>query len=93
MPTNALATGVLAAATLLASLAPDRAEEPRYFGGYHCTDQCRKHAVGFLWARQTRILNPQKCSGATPSHVEGCRAYSRDRLRDPTHDDLGHRID
>lgn len=93
MPMNCFVTGVLTAAALLATVTPDRAEEVRYFGGYHCTDHCRKHAAGFQWARESRVLNPKDCGGSTRSHVEGCRAYSRDRMRDPTHDDLGHVID
>ena len=93
MPTNLFATSVVIAGTLFVTLTPDHAEEARYFGGYHCTDQCRKHAAGFQWARQTRVTNPERCLGATRSHVEGCRTYSRDRMRDVGHDELGHPID
>jgi len=68
--------------------------EARYFGGYHCTDHCKGHAAGFQWARQRRIANPNDCTGGpSQSHIQGCRAYCRDRMRDATKDDDGRPID
>ena len=86
--------GGLTAATLIAFAAPALPEQVRYFGGYRCTDGCKGHAAGFQWARQHRITNPAHCTwGPSESHMQGCRVYSRDRMRDATKDDAGRAID
>lgn len=65
------------------------AQDPHYFGGYLCTDHCRKHAGGFVWARQNRVRVPGQFAGPTPSHL----VYLRDRMRDWTKDDNGRVIE
>lgn len=97
MPARSMLPRLLAASGLtLASLALSSSRlhaEPRYFGGYPCTDRCRDHAAGFEYARQLRLKDPTQCAGPTLSYVQGCRVYSRDRMRDGTKDDGGRRID
>jgi hypothetical protein len=68
------------------------AQDAQYFGGYHCTDNCREHADGFVWARQNRVREPGRCAGPTLSHLQGCMVYLRDRMRDWTKDDSGRVI-
>jgi hypothetical protein len=93
MPNTRLPIVWLALVAVAVTTALARSAEARYFGGYHCTDHCKKHAEGFRWARETRTLDPGSRVGVSRSHVEGCRVYSRDRMRDPGRDDDGHPTD
>lgn len=82
--------GLVVGATVAAT--PAYSQQPRYFGGYPCTHQCRDHAAGFEFARQVRLKDPNQCAGPTQSYVQGCRVYSRDRMRDGKKDDRGRPI-
>lgn len=72
---------------------PLHSQNQRYFGGFPCTDRCRDHSAGFEYARQLRLKDPNQCAGPTLSYVQGCRVYSRDRMRDSKMDDAGRPID
>lgn len=81
-----------ALAPTLITIQSVNADPERYFGGYRCTVRCLKHAEGFEWAREQRIRNPSQCAGPSLSHMQGCFAFLRDRMRDSTKDDSGQPI-
>jgi len=86
-----IAAGLLAGMFTLST--PVYSQQSRYFGGYRCTDKCRDHAAGFDYARQLRLRDPTQCAGPTLSYEQGCKAYTRDRMRDGKKDDAGRPID
>ena len=83
---------VLAAVLSLAPAAAAAQQASRHFGGYPCQADCRAHASGFRWAQENRITDPQQCTGNVQAFREGCRVYTRDRLRGAATDDEGRPI-
>lgn len=52
-----------------------RANQPQYFYGYRCTDDCSGHQAGYDWARRTGVYYLHECRGNSQSFIEGCKAW------------------
>lgn len=48
------------------------------FMGYDCTEDCSGHQVGYEWAEERGITDPDDCGGKSVSFEEGCRAYAEE---------------
>ncbi|WP_235582254.1 hypothetical protein [Rhizobacter sp. Root1221] len=50
--------------------------------GYACTVDCSGHEVGYEWAEENDIDDPDDCGGKSESFIEGCRSYAEEQGAD-----------
>lgn len=50
------------------------------FHGYACDSDCSGHTAGYEWAERNGIDTPDDCSGRSQSFVDGCRAYTEEKM-------------
>ena len=50
------------------------------FFKYNCTEDCGGHEAGYEWAFLNSISSSISCDGNSQSFIEGCIAYTKDKL-------------